>query len=245
MSMTSFVRSTGAASGPIRSAFAQSTATSTRSPTSSGSSRRSPSSRMKSYSRGTAESPDRNISTSLPSWRSATVVASSEPSASPSAFSCVTTRNRSCARSASATACRSVFCAITVGGELVDQLCHTDATLDGEIVLEGQLRCPLHPELPCELSLQQPVRCLEARERRPLLARVPEHAHVHGRDAQVGARHDAGDRHEADPGVLQIGQRFRQDLPDRLVHPAHPLAHGGYSSRCTGWCWQGSVSGAS
>src|SRR5665647_1873441 len=244
MSMTSFVRSTGAASGPIRSAFAQSTATRTRSPTSSGSSRRSPSSCMKPYSRGTAESPDRNISTSLPSWRSATVVASSEPSASPSAFSCVTTRKRSCARSASATACRSVFCAIPVGGELVDELCHTDATLDREIVLEGQLRSPLHPELPRELSLQQPVRCFQPGERRPLLAGVSEHAHVHRRDAQIGARHHAGDRHEADPRVLQLGQRLRQDLPDGRVHPAHSLAHEGYSSRCTGWCWRGSVSGA-
>src|SRR5664279_431030 len=244
MSITSFVCSTGAGSGPIRSALAQSTATRTRSATSAGSSRRTPSSCMKLYSCGIAELPDRNISTSLPSWRSATVVATSEPSASPSGFSCVTTRNRSCARRASVTACRSVVCVITVRGELVDQLRHSDAALDREIVLERQLRSSLHSELARQLRLQQPVRSLEPGERRAPLARIPEDADVHRRDPQVGARHHAGDRHEADPRILQLGQRLRQDLPDRRVHSPHSFAHAAYSSRCTGWCWRGSVSGA-
>src|SRR5207244_7597543 len=113
--------------------------------------RASPSKGMNEYSRGRGESPARYITVSLPSWRSASVVASSEPRASPSGFSCVTTRKRSCARSASATASRS----LVVWGELIDQLCHAHAALDRRIVLEGQLRGPLHSKLACKSSLQQ------------------------------------------------------------------------------------------
>src|SRR5438132_1732713 len=245
MFTTSLERSTCAGSGPIRSAFAQSTATSTRSSMSPGSSRRTPSSCRKAYSRGSGPPPDRYISTSLPSWRSATVVASSEPSASPSGFSWVTTRNRSCARRASTTECRSVICGIVVGGELIDQLCHANATLDRRIVLERQLWSPLHSELAGKPALKQPMSSLEPGERRTLLARVAEHADVDRRHAEVGARHDSGDRDEADPRVLQLGQRLRHDLPDGLVHSTHPVTHRGYSSECTGWrCW-GSVPGAS
>ena len=58
---------------------------------------------------GSGTSPDRNMVTSLPSARSAIVVASSEPSASPSGFSWVATRKRSCSRIASATRVRSGF----------------------------------------------------------------------------------------------------------------------------------------
>src|SRR5258706_11119703 len=216
MSTTSFVRSTGERSGPMRSAFAQSTATRTRSSASSGSSRSSPSSCMNAYSRGTAPWPQSSISASLPRLRNASVIASSEPSASPSGFSCVTTRKRSCARSVSATACRSVWLVVIVGGQLVDQLCHPHATLDREIVLERQFGSPLHPELAAEPRLEQPMRGLEPLERRAPLARVAEHAHVDGGDAQVGARDDAGDRHQADPRVLQLGQRLPHDLPHRL-----------------------------
>src|SRR4029079_9120178 len=118
-----------------------------------GSSRRRPSSCMNAYSRGSGARPERNMSTSLPSWRRATVVASSEPSASPSGFSCVTTRKRSCSRNAAAIAWRSVDVCVILGCELVDELTHADTVLDGLIVLERQLGGPLQPQLLREARL--------------------------------------------------------------------------------------------
>src|SRR6478752_7759415 len=92
---------------------------------------------------------------SLPSWSSASLVASSEPSASPSGFSWVTSRKRSFERIASATACRSLV--VCFWGELIDQLGHADPALDRRIVFEGQLRSPLHSQLAGEASLQDAV----------------------------------------------------------------------------------------
>src|SRR4026209_2238560 len=85
------------------------------------------------------------MTVSLPSWSRASLVASSDPSASPSGFSWVTSRKRSCERTASATACRSLV--VCVWGELIDQLGHPDAALDRRIVFEGQLGSPLHSQL--------------------------------------------------------------------------------------------------
>src|SRR5512132_803879 len=92
---------------------------------------------------------------SLPSWSSASFVASSEPRASPSGFSWVTSRKRSCDRSASATACRSLV--FWLWGELIDQLGHADPALDRGIVFEGQLRSPLQSQLLRETRLQDTV----------------------------------------------------------------------------------------
>src|SRR4051812_36663402 len=132
---------------------------------------------MNAYSRGSGGPPARYMTTSLPRSRSASVIASSEPSASPSGFSWVTTRKRSCSRNAAATACRSV-CVVILGSELVDQATHPHAPLDRRIVLERQLRGPLHSELPREAALQHAVRGLGPDERpQPLLLRA-EHAHV-------------------------------------------------------------------
>src|ERR671933_1610599 len=98
---------------------------------------------------------------SLPMAASASFSASVEPSASPSGFSCVTSRKRSCARIASATAPTS----LVVWGELIDQLRHADPALDGRIVFEGQLRRPLHPQLARQPRLEDTVRRFEAGER--------------------------------------------------------------------------------
>src|SRR3954471_5674812 len=92
---------------------------------------------------------------SLPSASSASLVASSEPRASPSGFSWVTSRKRSFERRASATACRSLV--VWVWGELIDQLGHADPALDGRIVFEGQLWSPLHSQLARHARLQDPV----------------------------------------------------------------------------------------
>ena len=41
-----------------------------------------------------------------------------------------------------------------VWGELINQLGHANPALDRRIVLEGQLRSPLHAQLACEPGLQ-------------------------------------------------------------------------------------------
>src|SRR4249919_2612492 len=91
---------------------------------------------------------------SLASESSASFIASREPSASPSGFSWVTSRKRSCERRASATAPRSF---VVFRGELIDQLRHPNPTLDRRIVFEGQLGSPLHSQLASEPCLQDAV----------------------------------------------------------------------------------------
>src|SRR5215469_3059334 len=176
---------------------------------------------MKAYSPGSGVVPGRYMTASLPSPRNASVAARSDPSASPSGFSWVTTRKRSCSRSASAIAFRSVVCVIVVRRELVDQLGHTHAALDRRIVLEGQLRSPLHSQLVGELRLEDSVRGLEPEKRGLLLATRAEDAHVDRRVPQVGSRVDSRDAYQADARVLELGQRPRQHVPHRLVDATH------------------------
>src|SRR5580765_8107414 len=109
---------------------------------------------------------------SLPSWSNATFVASRDPSASPSGFSCVVRMKRWWPRIASTTACSSL---VVVWGELIDQLRHPDPTLHRRIVFERQLRGPLQPELAGQGALQDGMRGLEAGEGLLPLPLVPEH----------------------------------------------------------------------
>src|SRR5919202_5797678 len=132
---------------------------------------------------------------SLPMAASASFSASVEPSASPSGFSCVTSRNRSCARIAAATASAS----LVVWGELIDQLRHADPALDGRIVFERQLRRPLQPQLPPETRLQDTVCRFESGEALPPLVLRAEDADVDDGMAEIRRCLDAGDGHEADP----------------------------------------------
>src|SRR5579864_3080826 len=221
MSTLSFASMRSPGSGPMRSAFAQSTATSTRSAMSFGTWRTRSPSGMKAYSRGSGVSPERYMTTSLPSCRSATVVASIEPSESPSGFSWLTTRKRSFARSASTTAVRS----LVVWGELIDEVGHAHAALDRGIVLECQLRSPLHAELAREAALQHAVRGGQALERGVPLARRSEHADVHRRVPEVGRRRDTGDGDETDARILQLEERLGEHLADRLVYTSHSFGH--------------------
>src|SRR5580765_239805 len=172
-------------SGPSRPSLAQSTASSTRSSMSSGTVRLSSSSGMNVYSAGSGAWPARYMETSLPSRRSANVTASSEPSASPSGFSCVVTRKRSCERSASTTASRSAFCVVVVCDEVIDQLRHANTLFDRGIVLEGQLRRALQPQLGRDSLLQDAVRGVEPGERLRALALRAQDADVDGRLPQV------------------------------------------------------------
>src|SRR5246127_3650393 len=102
--------------------------------------------------------------------------ARSDPRASPSGFSCVTTRKRPCRRRASAIAFRSVVWVIVVRRELVDQAGHAHAALDGGIVLEGQLWGSLQPELACEPRLQHTVRRFQPEQACALLAARAQNA---------------------------------------------------------------------
>src|SRR5919201_1270602 len=158
---------------------------------------------------------------SFSSWSSASFVASSDPSASPSGFSCVTIRKRSWARIASATAFSS---RVVVWGELIDQPCHPDPALDRRIVFERELRRPLHPELPPEPGLQDAVGGREAGEALPALRLRAEHADVDACVAEIRRRLDARNGDEADARVLQLPDRLREHLADRLVYTPHPLS---------------------
>src|SRR6266550_1086494 len=214
----------------IRLSFAQSTARRTRSATSSGQRRWSSPSGMNPYSAGSGASPCSTITVSLPSCSSARFAASSEPRASPSGFSCVVRTNRSCSRIASATAVRSLA---VVWGELIDQLCHADPTFDRRIVLERKLGSPFHAQLARQLGLQQRMGGLDTVDRLRPLSFGAEDGHVDPCVPEVGRGFDSRNRDEADAGVLQLPDRFGQDLANGLVDAAHPISHAGYSSACT------------
>src|SRR4029077_5468184 len=173
------------ASSPIRSSWAQSAASKTRSAASAGGSLTRSSSGMTAYSRGSGVVPGRYMTASFPSCRRARLDARSDPSASPSGFSCVTTRKRACSRIASAIAFSSVVWVIVVRRELVDQAGHAHAALDRGIVLEGQLWGSLQPELSRESRLQNSMRRLQPEQARALLAARAEHADVDGGVAQI------------------------------------------------------------
>src|SRR5919198_2432785 len=163
---------------------------------------------------------------SLPSWSSASFIARIEPSASPSGFSCVTMRKRSCDRIASATAATS----LVVWGELIDQLRHADPALDRRIVFEGELGCSLQSKLARQPALQDAVRRLEPCQALSLLRLRTEHADVDLRLPQVRRRLDARHSYEADPGILQLADGLGEHLPDGLVHAPHSVAHAWYST---------------
>src|SRR5919204_1655653 len=226
----------------IRLSFAQSSATSVRSDTSSGQRRRSSASGMNWYSPGSGASPYRTITASLPSWSTASFVARSEPSASPSGFSCVVRRNCSRLRIASATAARSV---VVVWGELINQLRHPHAALDRRIVLERQLRSPLQPQLARNARLQHGMRRLQTFDRLHALPLGTENRDEHARVAKVRRRLDSGHRDEADPRILEPPHRLRQHLADGFVDTSHPVGHARYSSGWTFSSWPRSASGAS
>src|SRR5437868_3585651 len=189
----------------MRLSFAQSTATKTRSEMSSGHRRRRSASGMNAYSPGSGASPYSTMMESLPSWSKASFAASRDPSASPSGFSCVVRRKRSCPRIASATALRSLA---VVWGELIDQLGHADPPLHRRIVLELQLGGSLHSELSRNLRLKHGMCRLETGERLRALPLGAEHRHVDPRVPQIGRGLDAGDGDESDPRVLELAHRL-------------------------------------
>src|ERR671931_1243523 len=171
--------STRPTSAPTRLLLAQSSATRTRSPRSGGRSRRSPRSARsrKRYSPGRGDDPPRNITESFPSCASASCMARSEPSASPSGASCEVTRKRWLSASAAVTAAMSAFVVVTLlGRELVDHLRQAHPALDRLIVFEGQHGRSAQAELAGDAALQDAVRGLQACERPLAFALRPEDA---------------------------------------------------------------------
>src|SRR5206468_4595510 len=112
-----------------------------------------------------------------------------------------------------------------VWGELIDQLCHAHAALDRGIVLEGELRGPLQPELTRQPGLEHAVGRLQPGEARLALARGAEDADEDPSLAEIGRGLDAGHRDEPDPWVLEVGQGLGEHLTHRLVHSAHASRH--------------------
>src|ERR671939_1208771 len=165
---------------------------------------------------------------SLPICSSASFVARIEPRASPSGFSWVARRNRSCERIASATASMS----LVVWCELIDQLRHADPALDRTIVFERELRRPLQPQLPRQPRLEDAVSRLEPGKRPRLGILRAEDADENARLAEVRRGLDAGDGDEADSRVLQLPDGLRQHFTDGCVDAAHAVAHGRIQSSC-------------
>src|SRR6266511_376997 len=134
---------------------------------------------------------------------------------------------RSWPRIASATAVRSLA---VVWGELIDQLRHAHAALDRRIVLEGQLGRSLHSELLRESRLKHGVRRLKPGKCLRLFSLRPEDGDEDARMAEIGGRLNAGHGHEADPRILELPNRLREDLADRLVDATHAMGHARYST---------------
>src|SRR5579885_381663 len=177
----------------MREAFAQSSARRTRSRASAGSSRRSSPSGRKSYSAGRSVAPPRYMTASLPSTSRASFMPRREPRASPSGFSCVTSRKRSCERIASATAASSVVvdACIVLPSEVIDQLRQPHPPLDGGIVFEGELRGPLELQLARHPCLQHAVGGGEPPQRARARLLAAEDTDEDGRVAEVCRGGDA------------------------------------------------------
>src|SRR3954447_8405525 len=76
------------------------------------------------------------------------------------------------------------------------------------------------------------MRRLKGDECLPALALCAEHGDEDARVTQIRSGFDAGQRHEADSGILELADPLRQHLADRFVDASHTLAHVGYSSGC-------------
>src|SRR5438045_180341 len=134
-------------------------------------------------------------------------MARSDPSASPSGFSWVLSRNFCSRRRTFAAAARSF-----VWRELIDELGHANAPFDRGIVVKRQLRGPLQAQLARDPRLQDAMGALERLHTPALRPLGPEHADEDPRMAEIGRRLDTGHRDEPDPRVLELPDPFGHDL---------------------------------
>ena len=103
---------------------------------------------------------------------------SSDPSASPSGFSCVASSSLSAWRSSSTTWSSSVATLTGRSAGLLEQLAMRMPGVDRLVVDELEHRCALHPQLVAHLGLQESVRGTETIECLFPLVLVAEHADV-------------------------------------------------------------------
>ena len=91
---------------------------------------------------------------------------------------------------------------------------------------ELKRRRALHAQLAWRPPAGDPVRGLEPGQRLRALLLAAEHANVHACLAQVGACFHSSHCHESYARVLEaLRESRRDDLADRLVHPAHAVGH--------------------
>src|SRR5215218_91804 len=123
-----------------------------------------------------------NITESLPRMRRTPCIAMSEPSASPSGFSWVTSTKRSAERSASST-CSRVEEKVSV---VIEQLFHPHRAVGRVVVVELERRCALHPQLRAHAALEHAARRLQALQRLGPLVLPAQDGDVHAGMPQVG-----------------------------------------------------------
>src|SRR4051794_32038096 len=176
-----------------------------------------------------------NITLSLPRAVRTLCMPTSEPSASPSGFSCVTRAKRCAPRISSRTCSREEAPPFSlIGAHLPQDLLDARGALGGVVVDELQRRRALHPQLSAHPRLQDAVGGLQPRQRRLALLVRSEHADEHPRMAQVGTRLYVGDGHESDAGVLEVLKNcVAQHLAHRLVDATHARAHANSSKDAT------------
>src|SRR3954451_3357204 len=176
-----------------------------------------------------------NMTLSLPSAVSTLCMPTSEPSASPSGFSWVTSTKR-CAERISARTCsrEEVPPFSLIAGHLAQDLLDARGALGGVVIDELEGGRALHPQLAAHARLQDPVGGLQPRQRRLALLVGAQDADEHPRMAQVGTRLYVGDGHESDAGVLEVLKNcVAQHLAHRLVDATHARAHANSSKDAT------------
>src|SRR5882757_7025575 len=218
--LTICIPSRRSASAALRSRFPQSRNTTVRSSTSAGGEVISPGGARNRYSLGSgrSRSPTNGL-LSLPSAVRISCIAASEPSASPSGFSWVTTISLSAERSAPSTCSRFELDPFSVICRLPQQFVDPRGVVDRVVVLERQLRRALQRQLRRDPRLQEPVRRAQALDRLGASVLVSEHAHIHAGMAQVRTGFDGGHGHKSDARILQV---LRDGVAENGTHgPIH------------------------
>src|SRR5437588_7458376 len=214
----------------LRSRLPQSRNTTVRSSRSSGGALSSPSVARNSYSRGRGSSrSSMKGRQSLPSAWSTIVMATSEPRASPSGFSCVTAISFSAERSSSSTCSRverRPFSGIGLRRG-VQQRRDAHASVDRLVVLKRQGGRALERQLGRDPALEEAVSRAQPVQGGRAHRLLAEHADVYPGMAQVWAGLYSGHGHKSDARVLQI---LRDGLTEhsshRLIDATHtPAGH--------------------
>src|SRR5579862_1110352 len=220
------------ASAGLRSRLPQSRNTAVRSSRSWGGELRTSSSPRKRYSWGSGNSrASMNAGLSLPRAVRISRIATSEPSASPSGFSWVTTISLLAERSSSSACSRlerfpfsGTWTAVHVG-PTIEQFGEPSRALHRLVVLEFERGGVLELQLARQSSLEEAMGRTQALEAGGSTRLVSEHAHIHARVAEISAGLHGSHSHESDSGILQVrGDRVAEHLAHRLIDATHSSA---------------------